>query len=84
VKKVSDKRIKKFMDLFTQGPQTQEKGASCVNYTGDRTAADAAFKGHASASGKPEGAANPGSSPMTTAPSATVTTGPTPTSTPAK
>jgi hypothetical protein len=84
VKKVSDKRIKKFMDLFTQGPQTQEKGASCVNYTGDRTAADAAFKGHASASGKPEGAANPGSSPMPAAPSATVTTGPTPTPTPAK
>lgn len=85
VDKVSDKRIKKFLTTFTQGPQTPEQGSSCVNYTGDKTAADATFKGHESASGKPSDAASPGSSPMTTPPSATATSAPkTPTPTATK
>ncbi|MFN2537646.1 MAG: DUF3105 domain-containing protein, partial [Mycobacteriales bacterium] len=82
VDKITDGRIKKFLELFTQGPQTPEKGASCVNYTGDKQAADAAFNGHASASGKPAGAASPGTSATTTpAPAATATVTPKPTPT---
>jgi hypothetical protein len=68
VDKVSDSRIQKFMTAFTQGPQTPEKGASCTGgTTDDRTTADKAFSGHASASGKPAGAEPPGSTPMPTA-----------------
>jgi len=86
VDKVSDKRVKKFLDGFTQGPQTPEKGASCVNYTGDKTAADAAFTGHASSKGKPQGAAAPGSSatPMTAPTGSATPAVPTPTATPKK
>jgi hypothetical protein len=77
VDKPGDSRLKKFLTTFTQGPQTPETGASCVNYTGDRETADKAFSGRVSSSGKPSGAEAPGSTPMATAPAA-------PTATPTK
>ena len=80
VDKPSDSRVKKFLTGFTQGPQTPETTATCVDYTGDKTAADATFKGHASASGTPAGAAPPGSTPSGP-PAATATIAPTPTPT---
>lgn len=41
VDKVSDKRVKEFLDLFTKGPQTLERSATCVGttVTGPLTAA---------------------------------------------
>jgi hypothetical protein len=44
VDKVSDKRVKRFLDLFTNGPQTKEKGSTCVGTTatGPLTAASPA------------------------------------------
>jgi hypothetical protein len=85
VDKVTDRRIKKFLDGFTQGPQTPEKGAVCTGGSTDtREIADKGFNGHAASSGKPAGAQAPGSTPMpSAAPTATATLAPkaTPTST---
>ena len=33
VDKVSDKRVKRFLELYTNGPQTLERGATCVGTT---------------------------------------------------
>jgi hypothetical protein len=84
VDKVSDKRIKKFLEVFTQGPQTPEKSATCTGGTTDtKEKADAAFNGHDSAGGKPSDAAKPGSSAtMTPSPApASPTSAPSPTPT---
>lgn len=81
VDKVSDKRIKKFLTLFTQGPQSPEKSATCTGGTTDtKEKADAAFNGHEPAGGKPTDAAKPGMS-GTPMPTATGTASPTPTPT---
>ena len=89
VDKVSDKRIKEFLKLFTQGPQTPEENATCTGGTTDsKETADKGFSGHDSASGNPSDAASPGTSPMptaastsTAAPTATATVAPSPTPT---
>jgi hypothetical protein len=83
VDKVSDKRIKRFLQLFTQGPQTPEKNATCTGGTTQtKEAADKAFSGHEPSSGKPADAAKPGSSAtMPPAPVATATLQPTPSAT---
>lgn len=81
VDKVTDKRIKRFLQLFTQGPQTPEKNATCTGGTTDsKEVADKAFSGHDPASGRPSDAASPGtmSSPR---PAATATLQPTPSAT---
>ncbi len=56
VDKVSDSRVKKFLDLFTSGPQTREPGAACqgTTATGPLIATPAP-----SASLKPSGSARP-------------------------
>ncbi len=82
VDSVSDKRIKKFLTTFTQGPQTQERGASCTGISDDRTKGELGFDGHVSYQGKPAGAAGPGQTPtpMTSTPG-TATPAPTATAT---
>jgi hypothetical protein len=75
--KVSDGRIKTFLTVFTHGPQAPESTATCTGITDDKTKGEAGFSGHASASGKPAGAANPGQTPTPVA-TATTTVAPKP------
>lgn len=77
----TDKRVKKFLSLFTQPAWTPEPNQSCTGITDDKTKGEAGFSGHASSSGKPPGAAGPGQTPSP-APSATGTARPSATTDP--
>lgn len=61
VDKVSDSRVKKFLDLFTAGPQTQERGAACQGTTA--TGPLVAPAATPSASAKPSASAPPSATP---------------------
>jgi hypothetical protein len=78
VQKASDKRVKEFLDLLTQGPQAPEPNGTCVGSTDDRTKATATFSGTAPAKGK-AGTPAP-SATATVAPSASASPAATPTS----
>lgn len=61
VQKVSDSRIKKFLDLFTGGPQAREPGVACqgTTATGPMVAATAAPSASGTASATPSATATP-------------------------